>query len=125
MHRMTLIALGLIGFAACANAVPGGKLQTLRLGQWTCEAPGDAVFLPIAKPALSFTTIADSSYLAPDGVRGSYLRLANKVTLTSGPFSGRRFVLDGEEIMREQAHGTDKSVIRCVHGSPLAIAADD
>ncbi len=119
---MTLLALGLFGIATSASAVPGGKLMTLQLGAWTCEVPGDATVMPIARPELSFTTVADSSYVSPDGVRGSYLRLAGEVTLTSGTFSGRRFALDGEEIMRELGDGAKDSGIRCVHASPINIA---
>lgn len=122
MKRMTLLATGLLGLAASAGAVPGGKLMTLQLGDWTCEIPGDATVQPIAKPDLSFTTVADSSYISPDGIRGSYLRLAGDVTLTSGPFAGRRFVMDGEEIMRERAEGEKLSGIRCVHARPINIA---
>ena len=122
MKRIILPAFALIGLATSAGAVPGGKLMTLQLGEWTCEVPGDAMVMPIAKPELGFTTVADSSYVAPDGIRGSYLRLANKVTLTSGTFAGRRFVLDGEEIMRELANDAKESGIRCVHASPVNIS---
>lgn len=122
MKRTMLLALGLISLASTASAVPGGKLMTLQLGAWTCEVPGDATVMPVAKPELSFTTIADSSYIAPDGVRGSYLRLANDVTLTSGTFAGRRFTLDGEEIMRELGDGAKATGLRCVHASPVNIA---
>ena len=117
-----ILALGLLGLSASAHAVPGGKLQTLQQGIWTCEVPGDATLLPIEKPELSFTVVPDSSYVAPDGTRGSYLRLADELTLTSGSFSGRRFTMDGEKIMRERGDGTEPSSIRCVHASPINIA---
>lgn len=122
MKRMTLPVLALLTVATSASAVPGGKMTTLQLGDWTCEVPGDATLLPIAKPELSFRTVPDSSYIAPDGIRGSYLRLAGELTLTSGSFSGRRFVMDGEEIMREQGRDDEEPSIRCVHASPVNIA---
>jgi len=122
MKRISLLALGLFGFATTIQAVPGGKLKTLQLGDWTCEVPGDAAVMPIAKPELSFVTVPDSSYKSPDGKRGSYLRLTGEVTLTSGVFSGRRFVMDGEEIMREIGSGGKESGIRCVHARPINIA---
>lgn len=122
MKRMTLPVLALLTVATSASAVPGGKLTTLQLGNWTCEVPGDATVMPIAKPELSFRTVPDSSYIAPDGTRGSYLRLAGELTLTSGSFSGRRFVMDGEEIMREQGRDDEAPAIRCVHASPVNIA---
>ncbi len=122
MKRTALLALGLASLATSANAVPGGKLMTLQLGAWTCEVPGDATVMPIAKPELSFTAVADSSYISPEGIRGSYLRLADDVTLTSGTFAGRRFTMDGEEIMRELVGGNKESGIRCVHASPINMA---
>lgn len=126
MIRATILTLGLtislIGFSEAAHAVPGGKLQTLQLGSWTCEVPGDATVLPVEKPELGFITVPDSSYVAPDGTRGSYLRLAGEITLTSGAFSGRRFIMDGEEIMRELGEGNQPSGIRCVHARPINIA---
>lgn len=122
MKCMTLPVLALLTVATSASAVPGGKLTTLQLGDWTCEVPGDATVMPVAKPELSFRTVPDSSYIAPDDTRGSYLRLAGDVTLTSGSFSGRRFVMDGEEIMRELGDGGKAPGIRCVHASPINIA---
>lgn len=122
MKQIALITVGLLSLGTQAGAVPGGKLMTLQLGEWTCEVPGDATVMPIAKPELSFTTVADSSYISPEGIRGSYLRLADDVTLTSGTFAGRRFTMDGEEIMRELIGGNKESGIRCVHASPINMA---
>ena len=122
MKRAMILGMCLLSLTAPAHAVPGGKLQTLQQGIWTCEVPGDATLLPIEKPELSFTVVPDSSYVAPDGTRGSYLRLADELTLTSGSFSGRRFTMDGEKIMRERGDGTEPSSTRCVHASPINIA---
>lgn len=122
MKRTILLAGALLGLAAAAHAVPGGKLQTLSKGGWTCEVPGDATVLPVERPELSFETIADSSYVAPDGTTGTYLRLADKVTLTSGLFSGRRFTMDGEEIMRELGPDDKQIAIRCVHAGPINLS---
>ncbi|MCX7282537.1 MAG: hypothetical protein NTX28_00545, partial [Novosphingobium sp.] len=83
--------------------------------------PGDANTLAEVKPELAFEAIADSSYVAPDGSSGSYLRLADRLTLTSGVFAGRRFVMDGEEILREVAPDDRQLGIRCVHAGPIGI----
>lgn len=122
MKRIVVLAVGILGLAGAAQAVPGGRLMVLPKGGWTCEVPGDATVLPVEKPELGFETIADSSYVAPDGSRGSYLRLADRVTLTSGVFSGRRFKMDGEEILREL--GPDDAVLnlRCVHAGPINLS---
>lgn len=119
---LPVVALTLSCLASAASAVPGGKLQTLTQGEWTCELPGDATAMPVAKPELGFRIVPDSSYLAPDGSRGSYLLLADRLTLTSGAFSGRRFVLDGTEIMRELGKGDAQKGLRCVHAGPVNIA---
>ncbi|MFM6830173.1 MAG: hypothetical protein ACKOVA_07580 [Novosphingobium sp.] len=120
--KRALCILALIGLAAPALAVPGGKLGVLPQGSWTCEIPGDATVMPVAKPEASFAIVPDSSYVAPDGSRGSYLLLAESVTLTSGVFSGRRFIMDGSEIMRELGQGDAPSGLRCVHAGPVNIA---
>lgn len=121
MKRAMILAVGVLGFAGVAQAVPGGQLKVLPKGGWTCEIPGDATVTPVARPELSFETIADSSYVAPDGSRGSYLRLADRLTLTSGVFSGRRFLMDGEEILRELGTDDAPTGLRCVHAGPLSL----
>ncbi|HQS98004.1 MAG: hypothetical protein B7X90_14180 [Novosphingobium sp. 17-62-19] len=122
MKRLPVITIAAITLASAAQAVPGGKLMVLQKGGWTCEIPGDANTLAAEKPELGFQTIADSSYVAPDNSTGTYLRLADRVTLTSGTFSGRRFVMDGEEILREVAQDDTQIGIRCVHAGPIRIA---
>lgn len=122
MKRILLTAIATMTLANAAQAVPGGKLMVLQKGGWTCEIPGDANTLATEKPELAFKTIADSSYVGPDSSTGTYLRLADRVTMTSGMFSGRRFVMDGEEIMREVTQDDVPSGIRCVHAGPIRIA---
>ncbi|MGE8131991.1 MULTISPECIES: hypothetical protein [Novosphingobium] len=122
MKRMVVFAVGVLGLAGVAQAVPGGRLMVLPKGGWTCEVPGDAAVLPVEKPELGFKTIPDSSYIAPDGSRGTYLRLADRVTITSGVFAGRRFQMDGEEILRELATDDTQLNLRCVHAGPVNLS---
>lgn len=122
MKPFPIIAIAAMFLASAAQAVPGGKLTVLEKGGWTCEIPGDANTLATEKPELGFLTIADSSYVAPDGSTGTYLRLADRLTLTSGIFSGRRFVMDGEEILREVTQDDTPTGIRCVRAGPVRIA---
>lgn len=121
MKRAIFLSLVLCNVAGTAHAVPGGRLQTLPQGPWTCELPGDATLTPVAKPELSFVTVPDSSYIAPDGVRGSYLLLADRLTLTSGTFNGRRFLMDGSALMRELGEGDTQTGIRCVQAGPVLL----
>lgn len=122
MNRILASAIAATSLVSTAQAVPGGKLMVLQKGGWTCEIPGDANTLATEKPELAFQTIADSSYVAPDSSTGTYLRLADRVTLTSGVFSGRKFVMDGEEIMREVTQDDVPNGIRCVHAGPTRVA---
>ena len=122
MKHLAIIAIATLTLASAVQAVPGGKLMTVQKGTWTCELPGDANTLATERPELGFETIADSSYVAPDGSTGSYLRLADRLTLTSGVFSGRKFVMDGEEILREVAQDETPIGLRCVHAGPIRIA---
>jgi hypothetical protein len=122
MKRFPIFVITAMFLASAASAVPGGKLMVLQKGNWTCEVPGDANTLATEKPELGFEAIADSSYVAPDGKTGSYLRLADRLTLTSGVFAGRRFVMDGEEILREVAQDDTPTGLRCVHAGPINMA---
>lgn len=122
MKRTIGLVVGILGIASAAQAVPGGQLMVLSKGGWTCEVPGDAAVLPVEKPELGFETIADSSYVAPDGSTGTYLRLADRVTITSGVFAGRRFQMDGEEILRELAPDDSQLNLRCVHAGPVELS---
>ena len=122
MKRFPIFVITAMFLASAASAVPGRKLMVLQKGNWTCEVPGDANTLATEKPELGFEAIADSSYVAPDGKTGSYLRLADRLTLTSGVFAGRRFVMDGEEILREVAQDDTPTGLRCVHAGPINMA---
>ena len=123
MRRLFLMTVIVLCATDVAHAVPGGRLGVLQQGAWTCEKPGSAEALPVEVPELNFTTIPDSSYIAPDGGRGSYLRLADRLTLTSGPFAGRRFVMDGEEILRELDTKESMTGLRCVHSGSVSLAS--
>ncbi|CAM4169422.1 Elongation factor P [Novosphingobium lubricantis] len=115
-------AIAMASWAAPSLAVPGGKLATLQQGPWTCEVPGDALAIPVARPDLGYTVVPDSSYVAPDGTRGTYLLLDDRLTLTSGSFAGRRFILDGKALMREVDRQDNPVGMRCVHAGPVLIA---
>lgn len=109
--------------ASPAHAVPGGELRTLPLGTWFCELPGDAVSDPTARPDETFTVIPDSSYLTPDGQRGSYLLLEDRLTMTSGPREGDKFVVDSSAMVHRLSPSGEPLPLRCVRaGDPAAMA---
>lgn len=74
-----------------AGAVPGGEIDTLEIGRYVCELPGDASG-PAGRhvPSAGFTVVSASSYRA-NGRIGSYLLTGDKVVMTSGPHRGKRF----------------------------------
>lgn len=122
--RPALLApAALLALAAVpAAAVPGGEIGTLAQGPWTCETPGDALALPVPLPALSFRIVPDSSYLAPDGTRGTYLLLGDVLRMTSGPFDGRtlRVETPTRAVPIETAQSSAPR-LRCVRGGPVRL----
>lgn len=115
-----LAAFALIIAGSPAHAVPGGKLDTLRLGAWICELPGDATTPPKPQPEHNFNVVPDSSYLTADGNRGTYLLLGDQLTFTSGVREGEQFVLESDATLRKLGHSP---ALRCVlAGDPSVIA---
>ncbi len=108
-----------------AMAAPGGTMQTIAQGRWTCELPGDATTPPTPRPENNFSIVPDSSYLA-NGVRGTYLLLGKRFTMTSGPFAGRRFDKVGLSLIKLDAEGK-REVLRCVRAGAVRddYSADD
>lgn len=98
-------------------AAPGGAMWTISQGRWTCELPGDATTPPTPQPENNFNIVPDSSYLV-NGVRGTYLLLGNKLTMTSGPFAGRRFDKVGLSLIRLGPDGKRLS-LRCVRAGAV------
>ena len=100
--------------AAPAAAVPGGEIDTLTIGSYTCELPGDALG-PRGEhvPAADFAIVFGSSYRA-NGVRGTYLLTGDQVVMTSGPRKGERYRRLTQGFLRRQnADGSDGE-LRCV-----------
>lgn len=97
-----------------AAARPVGELGVLPPGPWTCELPGDATVVATPQPAESFRTLPDSSYAVAGRGSGTYLRLGQNVTMTTGPFAGNRYRLDGETRMHRLAADGSAAPLRCV-----------
>lgn len=100
--------------AAPAGAVPGGEIDTLQIGRYTCELPGDALG-PRGQhvPEADFTVIFGSSYRV--GTRtGTYLLTGDQVVMTSGPHDGERYHRLSDGFLRKQNPDGSDSDLRCV-----------
>lgn len=118
---LRVAVLAAAGMTAPANAVPGGELHVLTAGRWLCEQPGDAIRAPVRLPADDFWAIPDSSYRTGDGEIGSYLLLAERLVMTSGPFEGRSYVLESPAMAHPLDSAGRELAIRCVKsGTPSA-----
>lgn len=121
--KLRILLASLAVFAASsatpAIAAPGGKLGTMAGGRWICEIPGDATMRPTRQEADDFSIVPDSSYRTPDGRSGTYLLLGDRLTMTSGPFDGKRFVLDSAAMIHPLDQNDQPEALRCVKsGSP-------
>ena len=116
-----LIALS----ATPAHAAPGGLLRVLLKGYWICETRGDARSAPVPQPQDSFRVLADSSYRTNAGGTGTYLLLGNDLTMTGGPFRGRRYILVGQGIVHPLDSAGKRSSSRCVRQSGAATSGSD
>ncbi len=114
--RIIVACLGLIGLGLSvpAVAVPGGEIDTLTIGRYTCELPGDALGpRGDLQPAEDFAITFGSSYRVK-GVRGTYLLTGDTVVMTSGPRKGERYNRISQGFLRRQnADGSDGN-LRCV-----------
>ncbi|MDF8333977.1 hypothetical protein [Novosphingobium cyanobacteriorum] len=126
MKRAILLASLALAAAlptAPAQAVPGGQLRVLIQGPWRCELPGDATAMPVAQPAENFRVAPDSSYVVKGVGAGNYLRLGDRLTMTSGPFEGRRYAVDSEAMLHRLDETGNPTQLRCVRtGSITAMA---
>lgn len=116
MNRIVLPALLLLA-ATPAMAAPGGAMWTVPQGRWTCELPGDATTPPTPRPEHNFSVVPDSSYVV-SGMRGTYLLLGKKFTMTSGPFAGRRFDKVGLSLIKLGPDGK-REALRCVRAGAV------
>jgi len=123
MKRFLLILVALA--PAPAMAAPGGALRVLLKGAWACEIGGDATSPPQSVPQDGFRVIADSSYRTADGRSGSYLLLGKALTMTGGPFKGRRYVLVGQGILHPLDSQGQRTGERCVRLSSGSGSSED
>lgn len=113
------LALGTaVLLAGAAAAAPGGPIDTLPHGAFTCENPGSAIGPRGRHQAdMDFTIIPSSSYRHGDD-EGTYLLTGDTVLMTSGPLKGLKLHRISDNFLRRiEVDGTD-GVLRCVRGVP-------
>lgn len=108
--RVVLLA----AFAAVpAFAAPGGALDTLPLGQYLCEMPGDATGpVGLRVPEADFRVLNASSYTTANGA-GTYLLRGDDIIMTSGPLNGVQYRRLSSGLLRLVENGNDARQ-RCV-----------
>lgn len=107
------IALAL-SMAAPASAAPGGDLETISIGEYLCELPGDATGpAGVHIPGEDFTVVTASSYWA-GGAMGSYLLSGDQLTMTGGPLQGKRYKRQSEGFVRKLDELGNPGDLRCV-----------
>lgn len=95
-------------------AAPGGPIDTLQLGSYVCELPGDAAGPAGQRVAeQDFAIVNASNYQTNDG-RGAYLLTGDTVVMTSGPKKGQRFRRLSVSFLRLIEAGGSDSALRCV-----------
>jgi hypothetical protein len=95
-------------------AAPGGDLETMPIGDYVCELPGDATG-PVGAhvPAEDFTIVTASSYRTGDEM-GSYLLIGDRLIMTGGPLDGRQYQRQSEGFVRKLDLQGNLGDLRCV-----------
>ena len=125
MLRCAFALFCTLGLAMPASAAPGGAMETLSQGRWTCELPGDATTPPTPQPEGNFSIIPDSSYTAVSGGRGIYLLLGKMLTMTRGPYAGQRFERVGAATVIRLGPDGKRLPERCVRAGAVRDAMAD
>ena len=98
----------------CLAATPGGKLETLPQGRYTCALPGDAAGEAfVVLPDKAFVIDNGSTYRTESGT-GTYLLTGNVVQFTRGPMKGMRFQRTASASLRWIDENGQPGQVRCV-----------
>jgi hypothetical protein len=109
--RALVLALVL---AAPATAAPGGDIDTMPIGSYVCELPGDATGPAGRRVAEEdFTIVTASSYRA-GGSMGSYLLTGNRLAMTSGSHQGKQYQRQSDGFVRMIGADGQPGELRCV-----------
>lgn len=103
--------------ASPAFAAPGGPIDTIHRGTYTCSLPGDATGpagYPV--PEEAFDVLSGSSYATAQG-SGAYLLTGDTLIMTSGPKRGQKFSRLSSNFLRKLGPDGAESTLRCVRRS--------
>ena len=104
----------LLCLAAPLAATPGGKLETLPQGRYTCALPGDAAGEAfVVLPDKAFVIDNGSTYRTESGT-GTYLLTGDVVQFTRGPMKGMRFQRTANASLRWIDENGQPGKVRCV-----------
>lgn len=104
----------LLCLAAPLAATPGGKLDTLPQGRYTCALPGDAAGEAfVILPDKAFVIDNGSTYRTKNG-SGTYLLTGEIVQFTRGPLKGMRFERTSSASLRWIDETGQPGKVRCV-----------
>ena len=104
-----ILTLGAPIFGAQAS-----QIQTLPLGAYSCELPGDALHAAGRRVVTQDFAIVHSSTYESAGKQGSYLLTANIIEMTSGPLAGERFHRISDNFLRKLSPDGTDSELRCI-----------
>lgn len=121
MLRLAPIAVVACLAGTSLGAAPGGQLDTLPHGRYSCELPGDATTdAGVPQPAFDFTVTNASSYKTDTG-KGIYLLTGDRLVFTSGPHDGLTFRRISSGFLRRTDPNGQESKLRCVKGSRRSV----
>ena len=117
--RAATVALVLAAVSATPlAAAPGGELDTMPIGDYICELPGDVTGpAGLRVPDEDFTVVNASSYRA-GGEMGSYLLIGEQLTMTGGPYRGKRYQRQSAGFVRMLDAEGKAGNLRCVRRKP-------
>src|SRR5436190_17867106 len=118
MRFLAIFALALAAPLAAQDAAVSqskGRLMTLTLGRYECERPAPAAQPGgVPEPQTSFVVTSSSRYVAPGGVKGTYLFTGDTITMTSGPLAGTRLVRIRQSFLRRIESNGLPGEVRCI-----------
>ncbi len=109
-----LLAVLALALAVPAQAVPGGRLTTMKRGNFACEVAGDAMGEPgIRQASEDFSILHSSIYRTASG-RGSYLMTGDMLIMTTGPKKGERYKQISENFLHQLTADGKEGGLRCI-----------
>lgn len=110
----TQAAVAALALSAAALASPGGKIDTLPVGSYTCALPGDALGQAyVVVPEKGFVIDNGSTYRTDTG-SGTYLLTGDLVRFTRGPMKGMQFERTANGTLRWLDERGRPGRVRCV-----------